>query len=82
VNGVWGTLAVGLFSTDPKFTLGTQVLGVLSYGAFCFPVALLLFYALKKTVGIRVSEEEELRGLDISEHGQEAYGGFQIFSNQ
>lgn len=82
VNGVWGTLAVGLFSTDPKFTLGTQVLGVLSYGAFCFPVALLLFYVFKKTVGIRVSEEEELRGLDISEHGQEAYGGFQIFSNQ
>jgi Amt family ammonium transporter len=82
MNGVWGTLAVGLFTTDPKYTLGTQILGVASYGVFCFPAALLLFWLVKKTMGIRVSEDEELRGLDIGEHGQEAYGGFQIFSNQ
>jgi Amt family ammonium transporter len=40
------------------------------------------FFALKKTVGLRVSRDEELVGLDIAEHGQEAYAGFQIFSTQ
>ncbi len=82
VNGIWGTLAVGLFTTDPKFTFGTQLLGVVSYGAVCFPIALLIFLALKATVGLRVSADEEVRGLDIGEHGQEAYGGFQIFTTQ
>ena len=78
VNGIWGTLAVGLFSSDYSFL--TQLLGVAAYGAFCLPVALVLFGAIKMTVGLRVSAEEELRGLDIGEHGQEAYGGFQIFT--
>ena len=78
VNGIWGTLAVGLFSADYAFK--TQLLGVAAYGAFCAPAAFFLFWAIKKTLGIRVSAEEELRGLDIGEHGQEAYGGFQIFT--
>jgi len=82
VNGIWGTLAVGLFGTVPEYTLGTQFLGVLSYGAFCFLSAWLIFRLIEMTLGIRVSADEELRGLDIGEHGQEAYGGFQIFSNQ
>jgi len=79
VCGVFGTLCVGLFSPDHRFL--TQLIGVASYGAVCFPAALIIFGALKATIGIRVSEEEELKGLDIGEHGQEAYAGFQIFTN-
>ncbi len=79
VCGVLGTLFVGLFCVE--FSLLTQLIGVLVYGAVCFPVAFLMFLALKVTIGIRVSEEEELKGLDISEHGMEAYSGFQFFTN-
>jgi len=82
VCGVWGTLAVGIFSTNPEHSFKIQLLGVIVYGAVCFTAAFILFYLLKITIGIRVSEEEEQRGLDISEHGIEAYSGFQIFSNQ
>jgi Amt family ammonium transporter len=80
VCGVWGTLAVGIFS--PEYSLVTQFVGVLAYGATCFAAGFAIFYVLKKTLGIRVSEEEELRGLDIGEHGMEAYSGFQIFISQ
>jgi len=79
VCGIWGTLAVGIWGPDQS--LLTQFIGVMAYGAVCFAGAFLLFGVLKKTMGIRVSEEEELRGLDIGEHGMEAYSGFQIFSN-
>ena len=78
VCGVLGTLFVAL---SPDYTLGVQALGVLVYGAFCFPAALIIFGILKVTIGIRVSEEEELKGLDIGEHGMEAYSGFQFFTN-
>lgn len=80
--GVWGTLAVGIFSDQAGHTFGTQLLGVLAYGAVSFASACVLFAVLKYTVGIRVSEEEELGGLDIGEHGMEAYHGFQIFLTQ
>lgn len=76
--GVWGTLAVGMFAKDYNFM--SQLYGVLAVGAFSFPCAFIIFYVLKKTIGIRVSEDEELRGLDIGEHGMEAYSGFQIFT--
>jgi Amt family ammonium transporter len=56
----------------------TQLIGVGSYALFCFSAALIIFFALKATVGLRVSPEEERTGLDVSEHGMEAYGGFQI----
>lgn len=83
VNGIWGTLAVGLFATEGSgFTFMSQLIGVLAIGGVAFPCALLIFYAIKKTIGIRVSEDEELRGLDVGEHGMEAYAGFQFFSNQ
>jgi Amt family ammonium transporter len=89
VCGAWGTLAVGLFMTDGGlFTgggisqLGVQALGVLAGFVWAFGTGLILFSAIKFTVGLRVSEEEELRGLDIGEHGMEAYSGFQIFSNE
>ncbi len=80
VCGIWGTIAVGLFSKD--YAILPQIVGVLAVGALCFPAALALLWALKATLGIRVSPREEMIGLDISEHGMEAYAGFQIFSNQ
>lgn len=79
VCGILGTLFVGVFSAD--YSLGVQALGVLAYGAVCFPAALLIFFILKVTIGIRVSKEEELKGLDLGEHGMEAYNGFQFFTN-
>jgi Amt family ammonium transporter len=81
VNGVWGTLAVGIFDMTGDYTLGTQAVGVLAYAVPCFAAASLIFLGIKKTIGLRVTERQELRGLDQSEHGQEAYSGFQIFSN-
>ena len=71
VCGIWGTLAVGIFSADHP--LATQVIGVLAYGAISFPSALLIFFALKQVMGLRVSAEEERIGLDVGEHGMEAY---------
>lgn len=82
VCGIWGTLAVGIFSTNPDHSFLTQLIGVLAYGAFAFPSALMIFLILKATIGIRVSAEEENMGLDIGEHGMESYAGFQIFTNQ
>lgn len=91
VCGVLGTLFVGVFANGTvvgsgadayTISLGTQALGVVSYAAICFPAAFLIFGVLKKTIGIRVSEEEEIKGLDIGEHGMEAYSGFQIFTTQ
>jgi len=80
VGGVWGTLAVGYFSD--AHSLGVQALGVAAYGLGAFLPALLLFWILRLTMGLRVSEDEELGGLDIGEHGMEAYNGFQIFTTQ
>ena len=74
--GIWGTLAVGIFSADHSFMV--QLLGVIAYGAVCFVAAFALFLILKVTLGIRVDEEEEVQGLDVGEHGMEAYGGFVI----
>ncbi|MDF7808861.1 ammonium transporter [Pontiellaceae bacterium B12219] len=79
VCGILGTLFVGIFSAE--FSFMTQLIGVLAYGAVCFPIALVIFLILKFTVGIRVSKEEELKGLDLGEHGMEAYHGFQFFTN-
>ena len=79
VNGIWGTLAVGIFSPDYSFLV--QLLGAAVIGLVSFASSFLIFLALKKTVGIRVSESEELRGLDLCEHGGEAYPGFQFFVN-
>ncbi|MEN8253884.1 MAG: ammonium transporter, partial [Verrucomicrobiota bacterium] len=79
VCGILGTLFVGVFS--PDFKVSVQLIGILAYGVVCFPLALMIFGILKATVGIRVSEKEELQGLDIGEHGMEAYSGFQFFTN-
>jgi Amt family ammonium transporter len=78
VCGIWGTLAVGLFAPDKSVV--AQLIGIGVVGAVCFPVALGIFGLLRLTVGLRVSRSDELRGLDLSEHGMEAYTGFQIFA--
>ncbi len=80
VCGIWGTLAVGLFAKEYSFWV--QSAGVVSIAAFSFSIAWGLFTLLKRTIGIRVKEKEELTGLDIEEHGMEAYSGFQIFTTQ
>jgi ammonium transporter, Amt family len=74
--GVWGTLAVGVFSAEHSFA--TQLLGVAAYGVVSFSAAFILFLAVKMTMGLRVDEEEERRGLDLGEHGMEAYSGVEI----
>lgn len=90
-NGVFGTLALGLFYDNDIATsvaalptglsraaqTWVQLKGVLSVGAFVFIVSLIVWYVLKALGGIRVSAEEESEGLDIGEHGNEAYPDFQ-----
>lgn len=78
VCGIWGTLAVGIFGEMAGIgQLATQAIGVVVYGVATFGAALALFGILKATMGIRVSPEEEQEGLDISEHGMQAYPDFQ-----
>ncbi|MBD2515217.1 ammonium transporter [Nostoc sp. FACHB-973] len=97
VCGIWGTLAVGLWSVGPGVyswygealgpakglfagggfgQLGVQLLGVISVGGITVLLSSIFWLVLKATLGIRVSTEEELEGLDIGEHGMEAYSGF------
>ncbi|MCB1225142.1 MAG: ammonium transporter [Verrucomicrobiales bacterium] len=73
VCGVWGTLAVGLFSMDENHTLAKQALGTVSVAFFAFVFSLILMLVLKAVLGIRVSADEERVGLDIEEHGAPAY---------
>ncbi len=68
--GIWGTLAVGIFGTGD---IVTQLIGVVAIGAFTFTFAFLVLYIIKKTVGIRVSEDMESKGLDVTEHEMSAY---------
>ena len=74
IAGIWGTLAVVI--TNPDANLGTQVTGIVVVGAFTFIVSWVVWTILKLTVGIRVSEEDELAGLDTAELGMEAYPEF------
>jgi ammonium transporter, Amt family len=78
ICGIWGTLAVGIFSTNPEHTFLIQLTGVACYAAFCLTTSFLIIFTLKKVVGIRVSEKEELEGLDVHEHGMDAYSDFRL----
>ena len=93
ICGVWGTLSVGIFGkaalgmanngfiySGNPMQLGVQIVGSAASVAFVVVSMGIVFKLIDLTVGLRVSREEELRGLDIGEHGIEAYGGFQIFS--
>ena len=74
VCGAWGTLAIGLFSTDAGMAqLGIQAIGVLAAFAWAFGVSFIIFTVIKATIGLRASEEDEVVGLDLSEHGMAAY---------
>jgi Amt family ammonium transporter len=78
VCGIWGTLAVGLMGSMAGWNqILIQLTGVLAVGGVSFAFAYSVFSILKKTIGIRVSEEAELRGLDITEHEMEAYQGLE-----
>ncbi|GAA4895804.1 ammonium transporter [Flaviramulus aquimarinus] len=78
VCGIWGTLAVGIFSTNPDHNFMAQLTGVACYAVFCIVTSFIIIFVLKKTVGIRVSEKEELEGLDLHEHGMSAYSDFRM----
>ena len=70
--GIWGTLAVAFYTGN----WGAQITGILAYGVFTFVIGLVIWTILKATVGIRVSEEAEINGLDMAELGMEAYPEF------
>ncbi|MBT7651477.1 MAG: ammonium transporter [Opitutae bacterium] len=72
VCGIWGTIAVAIFG-EGDFSMASQIQGAVLVSAFAFIFSYVVFSILKAVMGVRVSEEEEERGLDISEHGQEAY---------
>jgi Amt family ammonium transporter len=84
-NGIWGTFAVGLFHREVGLLYGgglkqlfIQIAGIVSVGMFSFLFGMLLWKIIQKFMGLRVSEEEEIEGLDIGEHGMEAYPDFTI----
>ena len=95
ICGIWGTLSVGVFGSTAidaglisdgilyggTAQLGVQFVGVVSVFFFVFPLSWLCFKLIKVTTGLRVSPEEELEGLDIGEHGNEAYPDFQVYSD-
>ncbi len=87
VCGAWGTLACGLFNTDSGLfygggfaQLGVQLVGVATAFAWAFGLGMVLFLTIKAMIGLRVTAAEEIKGLDIGEHGMEAYNGFQVFT--
>ncbi|MFH1771668.1 MAG: ammonium transporter [Candidatus Omnitrophota bacterium] len=95
INGVWGTLAVGLFGKQSLGLgnnglfygggfnqFGIQFLGLTAVVIFVVTAMGGIFKLIQATVGLRVSREEELKGLDIGEHGMESYAGFQVFTTQ
>ncbi len=82
VNGAWGTLAAGLFNiggTSGKI-IGVQLLGIGACFLWTFGTAFILFKIIDKTVGLRVTAEEEREGLDYTEHGGNAYPDFEVSS--
>lgn len=74
VCGIWGTMAVGLFGQKSGATqIVSQLIGIASIGAAAFVAAMVIFLFIKYSIGLRVSQEEEIYGLDHGEHGMEAY---------
>lgn len=80
VNGVWGTLSLGLFADGSGLFMGggfgqtkSQLIGIAAIGALTLVASSVVWYGLKFTIGIRVTPEEEMEGLDTGEHGMEAY---------
>lgn len=98
VCGLFGTLSCGLFNAEAVLGIAetnsglfygggisqliSQLIGAGAAFLWAFGTGMVLFITIKKTIGLRVTEEEELRGLDVGEHGMEAYAGFQIFKTE
>jgi Amt family ammonium transporter len=95
LNGIWGTLAVGIFGQAALGApnnglfygggfgqLGTQLLGVVACLGFVAVTIGIVFKAIDAVLGLRVTRETELRGLDLDEHGMDSYSGFQIFTTE
>ncbi len=93
MGGIWGTIAVGIFGKESlglahegfvysgnPMQIGVQMVGIVSIAVFIIVSMGIVFKLIDLTIGLRITKDEELRGLDIGEHGMEAYGGFQIFS--
>ncbi|MBS3125879.1 ammonium transporter [Candidatus Woesearchaeota archaeon] len=92
--GVWGTLAVGLFAQEAfgginGFFFGggtaqliSQLIGIGAVFVWTFGLMMVFFKLIDVTIGLRVSREDELKGLDLSEHNAEAYAGFEIFTTE
>lgn len=79
ICGVWGTLAVGILGTKAGLDqLFYQFIGIVATGIFCSLTAFIILFTIKKTSGIRVNKTEELDGLDIHEHGMDAYPDFRM----
>ncbi|SDM96541.1 ammonium transporter [Kriegella aquimaris] len=79
ICGIWGTLAVGIFGDKAGIDqILYQLAGIGATGVFCMITAFIIIYTLKATMGIRVSKEEELEGLDIHEHGMDSYADFRM----
>ena len=96
VNGIWGTLALGLFAAAPYAggkdqppiglfaggginSFANQLVGVVAVGAFTFVISWIIWIIINATLGIRVSHDEEIQGLDIAEHGMEGYPDFESY---
>lgn len=86
VCGAFGTIALTFFLKDSSVDIGkqlwTQIVGSGAMFIWAFGTGMVLFNVIKGTIGLRCDKEEEIRGLDIGEHGNEAYPGFQIFTTQ
>ena len=79
ICGIWGTLAVGVFGNMAGIDqFITQLIGVGIVGAFSVVTAFIILIIIKKTIGLRVDKEEEIKGLDLSEHGMDAYADFRL----
>ena len=77
ICGIWGTLAVGIFGELASFDqFLIQLIGVGIVGAFCVVGSFIILTIVKATTGLRVDKEEEINGLDLAEHGMEAYADF------
>ena len=83
ICGIWGVLAVAIFDTTAGLVYGggatlflPQLIGILAIGAWAYGTSFLVFKAIDSTVGLRVTAEEEIAGLDATEHGTSAYGDF------
>ena len=82
ICGIWGTLAVGIFGAMAGFEqIVIQLIGILVIGGFSVISSFIIFFIIKKSIGLRVEKEEEIKGLDLAEHGMSSYADFRLNQN-